>query len=75
MKLGALLCRATQDELVIVKSFDKTRPLEEEMATHCSLPREAHGQYENIKRYDTGRAAPQVGICAISYWGGVKSND
>ena len=37
VKLWAMTCMATQDEWVIVKSFNKHYLLEEEMATHSSI--------------------------------------
>ena len=37
MDLQAMPCRGTQDGRVIVKSSDKTGPLEKEMANHFSI--------------------------------------
>ena len=70
VKLRAMLCRATQDGRVIVKSTDKTwstgggngNPL------HSILAKRTPKLYEKAKRYDTRRWAPQVGRCPIYYW-------
>ena len=52
-----MLCRATQDGWVIMKSSDKTwSPLEKGIANHYSiLAHEPHEQYEKAKRYETGK--------------------
>ena len=53
MKLWAMLCRATQDRCVIVKSSDKTWS----SGAGNGNPRhgETQGQYEKARRYDTRR--------------------
>ena len=37
VKLWTMLCRATQDRWVMLKSFTKCGPLEKEMATHSNI--------------------------------------
>ena len=54
MKLWVMPCRATQDGLVIVKSSD------ESWSTGQGNGNPLHGQYEKVKRYDTGRWDPRL---------------
>ena len=51
VKLGAILCRATQDLWVIVKSSDK-------MWSTGDGNGKPHGQYEKAERHDARRWAP-----------------
>ena len=69
MKLWAMLCRATQDRLVMVENSDKMWSTGEDNGKPFSiLPWEAHEKYEKGRRYNTERRTSQVSRCPICYW-------
>ena len=75
MKLWVMMCRATQDGLVIVKSSDKLVHWRRQWQTKSILLLwEPHKQYEKAKWCDTKTWIPQIGRCLVCYWGRTDGN-